>query len=383
MIEADRASFEKRARICVIGVGGGGNNAVDRMIEDNIEGVEFIAVNTDAQVLARSKAPTRIQLGEKLTQGLGAGGDPDTGSRAAEESSDQLLAAINGVDMLFVTAGMGGGTGTGAAPVIAALAKKHNVLTVGVVTKPFGFEGRVRMENAIKGIDELFKNVDTLLVVPNDKLLEVMDDTATLAEGLKKADEVLTHAVQGISNIITNAGTINMDFADIRTTLKDKGMAHIGIGWADGKDRALKAAENAISSPLLETSIVGASAVLVNLVGPTNIGLQETNKASSYIQKQINRPDCNFIFGANMDMPDDRVMVTVVATGFSGGPITGSMKFIEMDAIVSPELNKDNDKDIDINRDDAPSEEPPAPAAKSSSGDQQIVLPVFVRRNKR
>jgi len=390
MIGADISSFDKRAKIRVIGVGGGGNNAVDRMIDDNVEGIEFIAVNTDAQVLSRSKAQTRIQLGEKLTQGLGAGGDPDIGAKAADESLEDLAAAITGTDMLFITAGMGGGTGTGAAPVIAAVAKKQNILTVGVVTKPFAYEGKRRMDVAQKGIEELFKNVDTLLVVPNAKLLEIMDDSATMIEAYKKADEVLTQSVQGLSNIITNSGTINMDFADIRSAMRNKGMAHIGIGWASGKNRAMLAAENAISSPLLETSIVGADSVLVNMVGPMNVGLHETNAASTYIHDRIGRADCNFIFGTMMEeSSEDKIIITVVATGFNTGATQAKpVKIIDHGGSKPNSADPDEPNNPDTTDNPTPSDTPdtapPQPNEKSDTlkNGSDIQLPVFVRRNR-
>lgn len=304
---------ETSAKIIVIGVGGAGNNAVNRMIDENIEGVEFIGVNTDKQALTLCKAPTLIQIGEKLTKGLGAGAQPEIGAKAAEESSDELAAAIEGADMVFVTCGMGGGTGTGGAPVVAKLAKDMGILTVGVVTKPFKFEARKRMNNAIAGIENLKENVDTLIVIPNDKLLEIVDRRTTMPEALKKADEVLQQAVQGITDLINLPALINLDFADVQTVMKDKGLAHIGIGAAIGEDKALQAVEMAVSSPLLETTIDGASHVIINISG--DISLMDANDAASYVQ-DLAGEEANIIFGAKYDdsIPD-AATITVIATG--------------------------------------------------------------------
>ncbi len=263
MLEIKTNESEAAARIIVVGVGGGGNNAVNRMIDEQIAGVEFIAVNTDKQALQLCKAPTLMQIGEKLTKGLGAGAQPEVGEKAAEESSEEISAALKGADMVFVTCGMGGGTGTGAAPVIARIAKEQGALTVGVVTKPFRFESKTRMQNALAGIDKLKENVDTIIVIPNDKLLEVVDRRTTMPEALKKADEVLQQGIQGITDLINVPSLINLDFADIQTVMKDKGIAHIGIGAGRGDDKALEAVKEAVASPLLETTIQGASNVIV------------------------------------------------------------------------------------------------------------------------
>lgn len=302
------------AKIKVIGVGGGGNNAVDRMIEDNVEGIDFISVNTDHQALATSKAAIRIQLGEKLTRGLGAGGIPEIGCKAAEESKNEITQVIEGADMLFVTCGMGGGTGTGAAPIIAGIAKDIGILTVGVVTKPFGFEGRKRMKNAIDGIAELRKNVDTLVVIPNQKLLEIIEKNTSLVESFRKADEILRQGVQGISDLISKPGMINLDFADVRTIMQSKGMAHMGVGRAQGKNKTEVAAELAINSPLLETSINGAKSVLISIAGDSNLGLFDAEAVGNIIGNAID-PDANIIFGTtiNEDLKDE-VVVTVIAT---------------------------------------------------------------------
>ena len=267
MLEIKINESENAAKIIVVGIGGAGNNAVNRMVDSNIEGVEFIGVNTDRQALQMCKAPTAIQIGEKLTKGLGAGAQPEIGMKAAEESEEELINALKGADMVFVTCGMGGGTGTGAAPVVAKIAKDMGILTVGVVTKPFRFEARVRMQNALTGIENLQRSVDTLIVIPNDKLLEIVDRRTTMPEALKKADEVLQQAVQGITDLINVPGLINLDFADVQTVMIDKGIAHIGIGKAKGDDKAIEAVKQAVSSPLLETTIAGASHVIINISG--------------------------------------------------------------------------------------------------------------------
>lgn len=313
MLEIKINESENAAKIIVIGVGGAGNNAVNRMVDENIMGVEFIGVNTDYQVLKRCKAPTAIQIGEKLTKGLGAGAKPEVGEKAAEESIEDLEAAMKGADMVFVTAGMGGGTGTGAAPVVAKLAKSMGILTVGVVTKPFRFEARTRMTNALNGIDKLKDNVDTLIVIPNDKLLEIVDRRTTMPEALKKADEVLQQAVQGITDLINVPSLINLDFADIQTVMTDKGVAHIGIGHGKGDEKALDAVKQAVASPLLETTIEGASHVIINITG--EVSLMEANDAASYVQ-DLAGDGANIIFGARFDESyNDEVTITVIATG--------------------------------------------------------------------
>lgn len=304
---------ESGARIIVVGVGGAGNNAVNRMVEDTIQGVEFIGVNTDHQALGMSKAPTVIQIGEKITKGLGAGARPEVGQQAAEESTEELKSAIQGADMVFVTCGMGGGTGTGAAPVIAGIAKEMGILTVGVVTKPFRFEGKVRMNNALQGIERLKENVDTLIVIPNDKLLEIVDRRTTMPEAFKRADEVLQQGVSGITDLINLPALINLDFADVRTVMQDKGIAHIGIGQAKGDDKALEAVKKAVDSPLLETTIQGASNVIINISG--DISLMDANDAASYVQ-ELAGDNANIIFGAMYDDTyADEASITVIATG--------------------------------------------------------------------
>ena len=320
MIDID-TSQNSKARIKVIGVGGCGNNAVDRMIEDRIEFIDFISANTDNMALEKSKATVRIQLGEKLTRGLGAGGKPETGKRAAEETRDTIANALSNTDMLFITAGMGGGTGTGAAPVIAAIAKEMGILTVGVVTKPFDFEGGPRMKNAMAGISELKENVDTLVVIPNEKLLEIIDDDTSLLEAFKTSDEVLRQGVQGISDLIIKDGLINLDFADVRTIMSDRGIAHMGVGRAIGKNKTENAAEAAIKSPLLETTINGAKSVIISFAGDSSLGLRDINSAAKIIKNAVD-PDAVVIFGAtiNEDLKDE-VMVTVIATGLDERPV--------------------------------------------------------------
>lgn len=321
MLEIKTNESEAAARIIVVGVGGGGNNAVNRMIDEQIAGVEFIAVNTDKQALQLCKAPTLMQIGEKLTKGLGAGAQPEVGEKAAEESSEEISAALKGADMVFVTCGMGGGTGTGAAPVIARIAKEQGALTVGVVTKPFRFESKTRMQNALNGIDKLKENVDTIIVIPNDKLLEVVDRRTTMPEALKKADEVLQQGIQGITDLINVPSLINLDFADIQTVMKDKGIAHIGIGNATGDDKAIDAMKIAVSSPLLETTIEGATNVLINIAG--DVSLPEVHEAASYVQ-ELAGEDANIIFGATYDEnATDEVTITVIATGVEDKNLEG------------------------------------------------------------
>ena len=305
------------AKIKVIGVGGGGNNAVNRMIEANISGVEFIAVNTELQVLNQSNAPTKIQIGEKLTRGLGAGAKPIVGEQAAGESREDLSKALSGADMVFVTGGMGGGTGTGAAPVAALCARELGALTIAVVTKPFSFEGKVRMKNALEGIEKLKGNVDAILVVSNDKLLQIFDKKTPLRDAFKTADEVLRQGIQGISDLITVPGVINLDFADVRTIMSDQGEALMGIGMGTGDNRASDAATMAINSPLLERSIDGAKGIIINITGNEDLGLFEINEASQIITEAAD-PDANIIWGTSVDstLDNDTVKITVIATGF-------------------------------------------------------------------
>lgn len=307
---------ESVVRIKVIGVGGGGNNVVNRMVRSGAAGVDFVAVNTDKQALNVSSATQKIQIGEKLTSGQGAGSDPEIGRKSAEESRAQISKALEDADMVFITAGMGGGTGTGGAPIVAEIARESGILTVGVVTKPFSFEGRRRMQQAEKGIEALRSKVDSLVIIPNERLKYATDQKVTFANAFEIADDVLKQAVQSISDLIRNTGFINLDFADVTAVMKDAGLAHMGVGRAAGKGKAEEAAKMAISSPLLETSINGAHGVLINIVGSADIGLEEVEQAASLVQAAVH-PDANTIFGAAFDETlDDEIRVTVIATGF-------------------------------------------------------------------
>lgn len=313
MLEIRVDENEAAAKIIVIGVGGAGNNAVNRMIEEGIIGVDFVCVNTDKQHLKNCKAPRCIQIGEKLTKGLGAGAQPEVGEKAAEESKEELAEIIKGSDMVFVTCGMGGGTGTGAAPVVAQIAKDLGVLTVGIVTKPFRFEAKKRMTNALSGIERLRQSVDTLIVIPNDRLLEIVDRRTSMPEALKKADEVLQQGVQGITDLINESALINLDFADVQTVMKDKGVAHIGIGYGSGDDKCMEAVKQATTSPLLETNIEGASNVILHIAGA--VSLIEVNEAATYVQ-ELAGDEANIIFGAMYDETvPDQCRITVIATG--------------------------------------------------------------------
>jgi cell division protein FtsZ len=319
MLEMDFESGQF-AQLKVVGVGGAGNNAVNRMIQYGLRGVEFIAVNTDKQALYLSRANQKIQIGEKLTKGLGAGADPEIGRKAAEESRDQISQALKGADLVFITAGMGGGTGTGAAPIVAECAKEMGILTVGVVTKPFKFEGKVRMRNAENGIQNLKPAVDTLITIPNDRLLDVVK-TSSLVDALRVADDVLRQGIQGISDLIAVPSMINLDFADVKSVMKEKGMAHMGIGVASGDKRAVEAARQAVESPLLETTINGAKGVLMNITGGMDLGLFEVNEAAELIQATAD-PDANIIWGAGIDEEmGDSLRITVIATGFDISPL--------------------------------------------------------------
>ena len=342
------------ATIKVIGVGGAGNNAVNRMIEAGIKNVEFIAVNTDRQALQLSKASTKIQIGEKLTRGLGAGANPDIGAQAAEESRTEVAEALRGADMVFVTAGMGGGTGTGAAPIVAGTAKEMGILTIGVVTKPFTFEGKKRLAQAERGIESLKGKVDTLVVIPNDKLLQVIDRKTSIIEAFRMADDVLRQGVQGISDLIAVPGLINLDFADVKSIMLDRGMAHMGIGRASGENRAEDAAKQAIQSPLLETSIEGARGVIINITGGSDVGLHEANTAAELVQRSAD-PEANIIFGSvTDDSMGDEIQITVIATGFENEDekvqkatdIVNKAWERKMNPISSSESNNSNELDI-------------------------------------
>ena len=311
-----RAERENFAIIKVVGVGGAGNNAINTMVENSLGVVEFVAVNTDKQALHISKANTKVQIGDKITKGLGAGANPEIGEKAAEENRDEIASVLQGADMVFIAAGMGGGTGTGAAPVVASVAKELGILTVGVVTKPFGFEGVKRSTAAKKGVDNLKEFVDALIVIPNDKLLGLVSKDTTLKDSFRIADDVLRQGVQGIADVIVVPGLINCDFADVKTIMKNTGLAHMGSGLATGDNKAEEAAKTAILSPLLETSIDGARGVLVNITGGPTMSLFEANQAATIVQEHID-PDANFIFGAVIDEEmKDQIKVTVIATGF-------------------------------------------------------------------
>ena len=349
----DSAMLDGTATIKVIGIGGAGNNAVNRMVDSGIKGVEFIAVNTDRQALLLSKAPSKIQIGEKITRGLGAGANPDIGAQAAEESKTEIAEALRGADMVFVTAGMGGGTGTGAAPIVAACAKEMGILTIGVVTKPFTFEGKKRLSQAERGIESLKGKVDTLVVIPNDKLLQVIDRKTSIVEAFKMADDVLRQ------DLIAIPGLVNLDFADIKTIMLNTGMAHMGIGRASGENRAEDAAKQAVQSPMLETSIEGARGVIINITGGTNLGLHEVNTAAELVQRSVD-PEANIIFGAVIDESlDEDIVITVIATGFEKeqnsipnmppvGDIVDKAWDRKLNSIPTPSDNNNSQSDLDI-----------------------------------
>ncbi len=340
--------IEQFANIKVVGVGGGGNNALNRMVEEGLDGVEFIAINTDAQALLASNAGITVRIGEKLTKGLGAGSDPKIGRKAAEENAEEIAEVLKGADMIFITAGMGGGTGTGAAPVIAEISKEIGALTVGVVTKPFTVEGRKRMEKAVQGVEELKTKVDTLIIIPNDRLLEVAEKQTSLIDAFKIADDVLRQGVQGISDLITITGIINLDFADVKTIMTDAGSALMGIGFATDENRATEAAKDAIASPLLEASIDGAKGVLINITGGSDLGIHEANEAARVVQ-EVSDPDANIILGAVIDENyDNRVKVTVIATGFSADQKTPKVQKQQKDLKDDFDVDDFSGEDLDI-----------------------------------
>ena len=352
--------------IKVIGVGGGGGNAVNRMVENGVQGVEFVSINTDMQALNYSQATTKIQIGEKLTKGQGAGANPEIGRKAAEESKDQIAAALANTNMVFITAGMGGGTGTGAAPVVAQIARELGILTVGVVTRPFAFEGKKRLEQALSGIEELNKNVDSLVIIPNERLKYVSEQKITFKNAFEIADGVLRQAVANISELITVPGFINLDFADVTSVMKDAGYAHIGTGRAAGKDKAAEAARMAISSPLLETSIDMAHGVIVSIIGSDDIGLDEVETAATMVQ-QAAHPDAHIIFGAFIDdTMDDELRVVVIATGFDNIPNSAKP---DMDGTGTRKLTNDKTAGLFSNASAEAKEEQPAAAKPQSSSD--------------
>lgn len=357
------------ANIKVVGVGGAGNNGVNRMVDSGLRGIEFIAINTDKQALNISKANKKIQIGEKLTRGLGAGADPNIGKCSAEESKAEIAEALKGADMVFVTAGMGGGTGTGAAPIVAETSKEMGILTVAVVTKPFPFEGRRRMLQADNGIEELKQCVDTLIIIPNEKLLQVVEKQTSIIEAFRMSDDVLKQGVQGISDLITIPGLVNLDFADVKTIMLNTGIAHIGIGRASGEHRAQEAARQAIHSPLLETSIEGAGGVLINVTGGKDLGLLEINEAAELVQKSVD-PEANIIFGAVINENlNDEIVITVIATKFEKNNFDDLNLDNTMEDIISKPLSNSDD----YNKNDY-----------SSSNDYKIDLdiPPFLRRNR-
>jgi cell division protein FtsZ len=370
------------AQIKVVGCGGGGNNAVNRMIKEGLKNVEFIGINTDKQALTISQASQKIQIGDKLTKGLGAGANPEIGMKAAEESKDEISEAIKGADMVFITAGMGGGTGTGAAPVVAEIAKSMNILTVGVVTKPFPFEGRKRMMQADMGIKALRDKVDTLVTIPNERLLSMVDKKTSLIEAFKFADDVLRQGVQGISDLITIPGLVNLDFADVKAIMEDTGLAHMGVGMANGENRAEEAAKQAISSPLLETSIVGATGVLLNVTGGMDLGLLEINEAAQIVQDSAD-PDANIIFGAVIDENlKDEIRITVIATGFDQERIK-QKEILKKNAIedVKEEIKKEEEHIKENKKENNISIEEVAAANAYDMPDLEI--PPFLRRQNK
>ncbi|HHW38306.1 MAG TPA: cell division protein FtsZ [Bacillales bacterium] len=370
------------ASIKVIGVGGGGSNAVNRMIEHGVQGVEFIAVNTDAQALNLSKAEITLQIGTKLTRGLGAGANPEVGKKAAEESREQIEEALKGADMVFVTAGMGGGTGTGAAPVIAQISKELGALTVGVVTRPFTFEGRKRSTQAASGIAAFKENVDTLIVIPNDRLLEIVDKNTPMLEAFREADNVLRQGVQGISDLIAVPGLINLDFADVKTIMSNQGSALMGIGIATGESRAAEAAKKAISSPLLETSIDGAQGVLMNITGGMNLSLYEVQEAADIVASASDE-EVNMIFGSVINENlNDEIVVTVIATGFkenvSNKPIQASRPgMVGNRPTVVPNRNTARKEEL------VQPEQPQPNNAGQFSAEDTLDIPTFLRNRNR
>ena len=360
----DVTMIDGTATIKVIGVGGAGNNAVNRMIEAGVKGVEFIAVNTDRQALQKSKAGTKIQIGEKVTRGLGAGANPDIGAQSAEENKSEISETLRVADMVFVTAGLGGGTGTGAAPIVAQAAKEMGILTIGVVTKPFTFEGKKRLSQAERGIESLKGKVDSLVVIPNDKLLQIIDRKTSINEAFRMADDVLRQGVQGISDLIAVTGTVNLDFADVKTIMLNTGMAHMGVGRASGENRAEDAAKQAVQSPLLETSIEGARGVIINITGGEDLGLHEVNTAAELVQRSVD-PEANIIFGTVTD-PEmgDEVQITVIATGFEKPEA-------RMASAVDSYINKSWEKKTSS-----------IPTSDVNSAQGDLDIPAFLRKNK-
>ena len=374
MVEIMPSVENTQARILVIGVGGAGNNAVNRMVDENVQGVELVGVNTDRQALSLCKAGTKIQIGEKLTKGLGAGAKPEIGEAAVEENREEITELVQGSDMVFVTCGMGGGTGTGAAPIIAEISKGLGILTVGVVTKPFTFEGKPRMNNAMSGIARLQDQVDTMIVIPNDKLLQICDKRTTIPDALKKADEVLQQGVQGITDMIYNPGLINVDFADIQTVMRDKGIAHIGIGEGHGDDKALDAVKQATTSPLLETTIEGATDIVINISG--DIGLIEANEAAMYVE-ELAGESANIIFGAMYDeSTPDSCSITVIATGLETQESAGQTSTFMKKANERPSFNST----ASTFKTSAPVHQAPITKREATVGTSTIQIPSFLQK---
>ncbi len=376
MLEFD-IEMDNYTQIKVIGVGGGGNNAVNRMIEANLQGVQFIAINTDKQALQTSKAEYKIQIGEKLTRGLGAGANPEIGKKAAEESRDDIFQALQGADMVFITAGMGGGTGTGAAPIVAEIAKEMGILTVGVVTKPFTFEGKRRASHAEMGIEELKGCVDTLVSIPNDRLLQVVERRTSIVEAFKVADDVLRQGVQGISDTITVPGLVNLDFADVKAIMFERGMAHMGIGRASGENRAIDAAKQAVHSPLLDTSINGLKGVLFNVTGGPNMGLHEVTEAAEIISEAADE-DANIIFGAVIDESiKDEIRITVIATGFNDNSFDDIFSDAESVPVEEEPVVEEKVEELE-QAEETPKEE----SSVEQREGEDFVIPTFLRMSR-
>ncbi len=381
-------SISQIANIKVVGIGGGGNNAVNRMVAANITSAEFVAINTDKQALLMSKATHRIQIGEKLTRGLGAGADPEIGQKAAEESKAVITEMLKGCDLVFITAGMGGGTGTGAAPVVAQVAKELDILTIAVVTKPFNFEGRRRMDNAEKGIANLKKFVDTLVIIPNDKLLKIVPKGTPIVEAFRCADDVLRQGIQGISDLIVTPSLINLDFADVKTIMKDKGLAHMGIGHGKGDNKTIDAVRQAVQSPLLETNIEGATGILLNVKGGLDLSLDEVNEAAELVRDVVD-DNCNIIFGAGVDDTlNEEVEITVIATGFNQQRVANIPKE-NAEELSLPKMNFDKfvfneEKTESVSKPvSEPTPQPEIPTSRVQIEQPNEELPAFLNRLRR
>ena len=367
-------------KIKVVGIGGGGNNAVNRMISAGITSASFVAINTDQQALLMNKAENRIQIGEKLTRGLGAGADPEVGAKAAEESRQLIEEVLKDTDLVFITAGMGGGTGTGAAPVVASIAKEMGILTIAVVTKPFRFEGKKRMDNAELGIKNLKSHVDTLVIIPNDKLLSIVPKNTPILEAFKTADDVLRQGIQGISDLIVTSSLINLDFADVKAIMKNKGLAHMGLGRGKGENRTIEAVRQAVQSPLLETTIEGATGIILNIKGGADLTLDEVYQSADLV-KEVVDPSCNIIFGSGIDAAmDDEVEITVIATGFNGNTVSENIKEEVRKTVVTSQANEEEYMSYE---DEEPVVEKPRPTVSSRMTVDDSDIPAFIRRLKR